>query len=102
MYSNDLTERNYTSGAESKQGSVEAQVREIVDKKRKVQRIRHNSVEGKMTAVDCLNYMECSCNSNNVEDLKGGWEGSAILNHGSLLRFGCVSFVFSIVDCANM
>lgn len=101
LYSNDLTERNYAANAEKKPISVEAQVREIIDKKRKVTRTRRNSFEGKMTAMDCLNRMECSC-TNNVEDLRGGWEGSAILSHGSLLRFGCVSFVFSIVDCANM
>ncbi|VDM15889.1 unnamed protein product [Hydatigera taeniaeformis] len=27
-----------------------------------------------------------------------GWEGSAILRHGSLLQFGCYSFVFSLID----
>lgn len=104
LYSNDLTERNYAATAEKKPVSVEAQVREIIDKKRKVTRTRRGSFEGKMTAIDCLNRMECSCsnNNNNMEELKGGWEGPAILHHGSLLRFGCVSFVFSIVDCASV
>lgn len=27
-----------------------------------------------------------------------GWEGSAILYHGALIRFGCHAFVFTIVD----
>lgn len=26
----------------------------------------------------------------------GAWEGSAVLAHGTLLRFGCLSFVFSV------
>lgn len=26
----------------------------------------------------------------------GAWEGSAVLAHGSLLRFGCLTFVFSV------
>lgn len=26
----------------------------------------------------------------------GAWEGSAVLAHGSLLRFGCLSFVFVV------
>lgn len=30
--------------------------------------------------------------------LREGWEGTALLSHGTLLRFGCISFVFSIVD----
>lgn len=116
LYSNDLTERNHAASADKKPPNVETQVREIIDKKRKVSRggggnnnssnsnhHRRNSFEGKMTAIDCMNnQMECSCSTNNLEDLRGGWEGSAILSHGSLLRFGCVSFVFSIVDCASV
>ncbi|VDK22183.1 unnamed protein product [Taenia asiatica] len=27
-----------------------------------------------------------------------GWEGSAILHHGSVLQFGCYSFTFSLID----
>ncbi|BHF60415.1 PHD finger protein 12 [Sparganum proliferum] len=27
-----------------------------------------------------------------------GWEGSAVLRHGSVLQFGCYSFIFSLVD----
>ena len=27
-----------------------------------------------------------------------GWEGTAILQHGSVVTFGCLQFVFSIVD----
>lgn len=31
----------------------------------------------------------------------GGWEGGAVLHHGSHLRFGCLQFVFSIVEEAS-
>lgn len=27
-----------------------------------------------------------------------GWEGTALLNHGSYIKLGCLQFVFSIVD----
>ncbi|KAL5112036.1 PHD finger protein 12 [Taenia crassiceps] len=27
-----------------------------------------------------------------------GWEGSAVLHHGSVLQFGCYSFTFSLID----
>lgn len=103
LYSNDLTERNYAATAEKKPIPVELQVREIIDKKRKVQRSRRTSFDAgcKMTAMDCLNRMECFCTTNNAEELRAGWEGPAILKHGTLLRFGCVSFVFSVVDCGN-
>lgn len=30
-----------------------------------------------------------------------GWEGTALLNHGSYIKFGCLQFVFSITDFAS-
>lgn len=41
-------------------------------------------------------------NANGVDSSTCGWEGPAVLHHGSLLRFGCISFVFSIVECASV
>lgn len=45
----------------------------------------------------------CSCRGRS--DLVGGgggagWEGTALITHGTLLRFGCLSFVFSVTDYA--
>jgi len=31
-----------------------------------------------------------------------GWEGTALLNHGSYIKFGCLQFVFSITDFASV
>lgn len=39
---------------------------------------------------------QCSCKSR-AKMIKG-WEGTAILGHGTLLRFGCISYVFSIAE----
>lgn len=39
---------------------------------------------------------KCKCQGNS--QLLQGWEGSAILSHGSLVRFGCLAFVFSTID----
>lgn len=38
----------------------------------------------------------CKCQS--YPPLEKGWEGSAILTHGSLLRFGCLAYVFCVID----
>ncbi|XP_058129255.1 PHD finger protein 12 isoform X2 [Anopheles coustani] len=41
----------------------------------------------------------CKCfPERRIPTLAGGWEGSAILYHGALIRFGCHAFVFTIVD----
>ncbi|XP_019872648.1 PHD finger protein 12 [Aethina tumida] len=104
FYSNDLSIDRQTcvqTNPDPKSSKVETSVRELIDKKRKLgQRLtRKNSTESvkeeQQFRVDCL------CSSASVpEDLKQGWEGAAVLSHGSLLRFGCIAFVFSIVDRA--
>lgn len=38
---------------------------------------------------------KCECNTR--APMINGWEGTAVLTHGSLIRFGCMSYVFSIV-----
>lgn len=45
------------------------------------------------------NIAECRCQA--YPPLVKGWEGSAVLTHGSLLRFGCLAYVFSIIDNMN-
>uniref|UniRef100_A0A182M3N8 PHD finger protein 12 n=1 Tax=Anopheles culicifacies TaxID=139723 RepID=A0A182M3N8_9DIPT len=41
----------------------------------------------------------CKCSSERrIPTRACGWEGSAILYHGALIRFGCHAFVFTIVD----
>lgn len=40
----------------------------------------------------------CSCNDECSSPYEKFWEGSAILNHGSRIRFGCIEFLFIIVD----
>ncbi|XP_043274528.1 PHD finger protein 12 [Venturia canescens] len=47
--------------------------------------------------------LSCKCNvlENETDDrvyTQSGWEGSAIVAHGSILTFGCLVFVFSAVD----
>lgn len=39
---------------------------------------------------------QCECSQRPF--LREGWEGTAILSHGAVIRFGCISFTFSIVD----
>lgn len=41
---------------------------------------------------------ECSCEANHFETLTSGWEGSVTVPCGSILRFGCISFIFSVIN----
>jgi len=45
----------------------------------------------------------CDCVSaggvtGNESLMSGGWEGSACLHHGSIIRFGCLQFCFHISE----
>lgn len=101
LYSCDFSEKP-SRGAQfpEKPPSAIANVREIIDRKRKAQRPA-KPPEGRMAAGE--DGAECQCGAApHVGELGEGWEGTAVLNHGSLVRFGCATFVFSIVECASI
>ncbi|KAL7287840.1 hypothetical protein TKK_0017909 [Trichogramma kaykai] len=41
---------------------------------------------------------KCDLKRSRYNKMDLGWEGSAMLDHGSILNFGCLTFVFSVVD----
>ena len=46
---------------------------------------------------------QCQCRSSSSSLIGGsgaGWEGTALLHHGSYIKLGCLQFVFSIVEQA--
>ena len=102
LYANNLIIERTQKVPDNRSLELHTHVRDIVDKRRNIDRETKNSVDNKMIAVDYTNRMECSCEGINYEAIKNGWEGPIVLTHGTLLRFGCVSFVFSIVDCATV
>lgn len=55
-------------------------------------------ISAKMFAIDRQIRMQCSCTSSHFEIPNSTWEGSIIIAHGSVLRFGCICFVFSLVS----
>lgn len=48
--------------------------------------------------------VSCSCKASSSSLIGGsgaGWEGTALLHHGSLIKLGCLQFVFSITEFTN-
>uniref|UniRef100_A0A3Q2CP95 Uncharacterized protein n=1 Tax=Cyprinodon variegatus TaxID=28743 RepID=A0A3Q2CP95_CYPVA len=46
----------------------------------------------------------CSCKVSSSSLIGGsgaGWEGTALLHHGSYIKLGCLQFVFSITEYAD-
>lgn len=46
----------------------------------------------------------CNCKNSGSSLIGGsgaGWEGTALLHHGSHIKMGCLQFIFSITEFAN-
>ncbi|KAG8227866.1 hypothetical protein J437_LFUL008659, partial [Ladona fulva] len=59
----------------------------------------------RMSSKAGKNFQRCGCRTSSSLLISGngaGWEGTALLNHGSCIKFGCLQFVFSITDFATV
>ena len=57
----------------------------------------------KMSAMTDKKWIPCRCdNDYQTKDKESfGWEGAAVLKHGSLIKFGCLEFVFCVNSFAD-
>lgn len=99
LYTCDLTEYTPTHAGKRMRpddAELKRRVDDLLDKRRHIQR----QYEPKRETQDRLAPIvkpACRCQIGpDVPMVPGAWEGSAVLAHGSLLRFGCLSFVFSV------
>ncbi|XP_017474150.1 PREDICTED: PHD finger protein 12 isoform X3 [Rhagoletis zephyria] len=99
LYSCDFTDHGPTPAKKLKSEDVELQkrVQEILDKRRGIQR-QHYIVDRNSRMAPPMKP-ECKCTFISEPPMvAGAWEGTAILTHGTLIRFGCLSFVFAIPE----
>ncbi|EDW52953.1 PHD finger protein 12 [Drosophila sechellia] len=99
LYACDVTDRMTTHAGKPMRpddAELKKRVDEMLDKRRNINR----QFETKKIDKERLAPMvkpACRCmNAGPVPMVDGAWEGSAVLAHGSLLRFGCLSFVFVV------
>ena len=59
-----------------------------------------NPHEKKWRPCNCSDSIQKTMNKLN-DEMRGGCENSAVLHHGSYIRFGCLQFVFTVVDYTN-
>ncbi|BFZ04666.1 hypothetical protein BsWGS_07705 [Bradybaena similaris] len=114
LYSCDFSDKPATT---PKPSPLVAAVREVVNKGGKSQTgsSKSQSVPGdgqragvrtekpRMSAHAFETYSPCGCKASSSSLISGngaGWEGTALLHHGSYIKLGCLQFVFSIVDHA--
>ncbi|XP_061166632.1 PHD finger protein 12-like [Saccostrea echinata] len=87
--------------------SVVAAVRKII-KNKKVEKAKDDEAKEEkrltMSGKANENKKPCNCKASSSSLIGGsgaGWEGTALLHHGSYIKVGCLQFVFSIVDHAT-
>ncbi|XP_055388987.1 PHD finger protein 12 [Condylostylus longicornis] len=96
---------NKMNKEETKQ--MKQKIKEILDKRR-----NNDNINNKTTLIPSTsNQIKTYCNDIRIETPKKpecrcssrlpaipGWEDTVVLQHGNLIRFGCLSFVFSITN----
>ncbi|XP_064613233.1 LOW QUALITY PROTEIN: PHD finger protein 12-like [Liolophura sinensis] len=106
LYSCDFSEKATTAVQPS---SIVAAVRGVLKKgrKKKVEK-EEKPLEKERLTMSGKAYEEvktCSCKGSTSCLIGGsgaGWEGTALLHHGSYIKVGCLQFVFSIVEQAPL
>ncbi|KAH8394323.1 hypothetical protein KR215_002092 [Drosophila sulfurigaster] len=107
LYTCDLTEYAPTHGGKrmrADDAELKRRVDDLLDKRRNIQR-QYEPKRETHNKLAPIVKPACRCQiAPNAPIVPGAWEGSAVLAHGSLLRFGCLAFVFSVppIDVMNL
>ncbi|XP_051972003.1 PHD finger protein 12-like isoform X1 [Xyrauchen texanus] len=107
LYSCDFSEKM----SQSPSSSLLTKVQNIIRRCKK--KDQEDSVQGLATVseggvMSCQSQdapiTACNCKSSGSSLIGGsgaGWEGTALLHHGSHIKLGCLQFIFSITEFAN-
>uniref|UniRef100_A0A8C5DVK7 PHD finger protein 12 n=1 Tax=Gouania willdenowi TaxID=441366 RepID=A0A8C5DVK7_GOUWI len=97
LYSCDFSEKASPSSPCGLVAKVQGIIRKFISVKAPVLQLMSNQRQGG-------NQQTCSCKASSSSLIKGsgaGWEGTALLHHGSYIKLGCLQFVFSITEFAS-
>ncbi|XP_036379290.1 PHD finger protein 12-like [Megalops cyprinoides] len=116
LYSCDFSEKTTPSPYSSMVSKVQSIIRRCKKRKQQQQQQQEEEEEeGAETGVTppggTMNCQPqgaapspCSCKASSSSLIGGsgaGWEGTALLHHGSYIKLGCLQFVFSITEFAS-
>eukprot|EP00058_Branchiostoma_floridae_P005242 XP_002590730.1 hypothetical protein BRAFLDRAFT_89536 [Branchiostoma floridae] len=99
LYSCDFSDKQ---AAVAPGNTIVSQVRSIIC--RRQQEKEEEKERKRMSASGSNQSKPCNCKASSSSLIGGsgaGWEGTALLHHGSYIKVGCLQFVFSIVDHAT-
>nr|XP_006641114.1 PREDICTED: PHD finger protein 12 isoform X1 [Lepisosteus oculatus] len=110
LYSCDFSEKTTPSPS----SSVVSKVQSIIRRCKKRKQAEEECVAAAAQAAQEVGVMSCqaqggrrdpcNCKASSSSLIGGGgagWEGTALLHHGSYIKLGCLQFVFSITEFAS-
>ncbi|XP_035638579.1 PHD finger protein 12-like [Oncorhynchus keta] len=106
LYSCDFSEKTGPSPSSSLVSKVQNIIKRCKRRKQEVEGAGEPMVleEGVMSQCQgTLSRSCCDCKASSSSLIGGsgaGWEGTALLHHGSFVKLGCMQFVFSITEFA--
>ncbi|XP_012671993.2 PHD finger protein 12 [Clupea harengus] len=111
LYSCDFSEKTHPSPASSTVVQVQSIIRRCKKKRRRgegqqAMGVEEDAAEGGVMSRRSLDTRSssCSCRASGSSLIGGsgaGWEGTALLHHGSCIKLGCQQFLFSIAEFAS-
>ncbi|OXB59534.1 hypothetical protein ASZ78_004507 [Callipepla squamata] len=102
LYSCDFSEKM----APTPPSSIVAKVQSVIKrhKSRKQEEEPHEEAAVMNSQAQGQHRKPCNCKASSSSLIGGsgaGWEGTALLHHGSYIKLGCLQFVFSITEFAT-
>ncbi|XP_036196660.1 PHD finger protein 12 isoform X6 [Myotis myotis] len=102
LYSCDFSEKTPPTPP----SSIVAKVQSVIRRRRHQKQDEEPSEEAPMMSSQAQGPQRrpCNCKASSSSLIGGsgaGWEGTALLHHGSYIKLGCLQFVFSITEFAT-
>ncbi|XP_027014498.1 PHD finger protein 12 [Tachysurus fulvidraco] len=106
LYSCDFSEKTGPSPSSGLVSKVQSIIRHCKKRKQEEEKdeVRGDVSEVMRSQAEDSHLHPCSCKASGSSLIGGsgaGWEGTALLHHGSHVKLGCLQFVFSITEFAN-
>ncbi|XP_053372369.1 PHD finger protein 12 [Clarias gariepinus] len=106
LYSCDFSEKTGPSPSSGLVSKVQSIIRRCKKRKQEEEKDEaRGDVSGVMSSqAEDSHLRQCGCKASGSSLIGGsgaGWEGTALLHHGSHVKLGCLQFVFSITEFAS-
>ncbi|XP_053562154.1 LOW QUALITY PROTEIN: PHD finger protein 12 [Bombina bombina] len=102
LYSCDFSEKTLPTPPSSIVAKVQSVIKRCKSQSPEVEPVKEEAVMNSQAQGPHLQPCNCKASSSSLIGGSGaGWEGTALLHHGSYIKLGCIQFLFSITEFAT-